>query len=470
MTIYNAHEFNMIGDGITNNSPQLKKIINFMESGDILYLPKGKYLINESLELTQGISLQGENWESIIIRGEELKNDPMIKCNNNGAKLVESSFICNLTLDGAKNDDEAIMEGNGIEIENTCNFFIKNILVINQSGTGIKLGGSALVNTIEITDCYIRNNNIYGIYAESYCSDIHIFHCDIGSNQNDNIRFLGVSSTIKNCTIWGSKKETGLRLIGQSNHVTSCQIEGNARHALLITGASHSSIRTNKIYASVWTGSYGIYIEKRGDYPVENIFIQGNMIYSSLSEGYSPMKRAIFINPEHKNIKVFSNNLSYLDLGEIDKNKRPYVQGLSLEKGDQWDKIDDPFFVKVKLSQNVTLKTNEQTTLLFNETLTDLSDVCSDGFVKIREDGVYQFSGELHLSNISSTNSSKLSLEVNGKLFETIAYYGSSTPSVINFTLPVLLTTDDEVTLNVVTVGQEAIVNTGTKLQIIKNI
>lgn len=468
MAIHNVLDFNIIGDGNTDNTDNLNKLMSILEYGETLYFPSGKYLISDTIYLKKGINILGESWQSVLIRQEDFVNKPMIICNNSSALPNEASFVSTLTLDGKFNDTPQ-NGGHGIYVENTQNFFIKNVCIINQGGSGIKMGGSNLNNTIEINDSYIRHNAMHGVYVDSYASDIHIYHCDIGSNIRDNVIFRGTSSTIKNSVLWGSKSECGLRMYGKSNHISECQIEGNARHAVLLVGASHCSIRSNKIYASVWKGAYGIYIEKTGTEPVENIFIQGNMIYSSLVEGYSPFTRAIHIQSEHKNIKVYNNNVSYLGIGTEDFEKRPYVTGLSMDKGDTWNNIDAPLFLRANMSLDTILKHNTHTPLLFDDVLTDISEIVKDGYIVLREDGIYTLSGTIRLLKVNNSNQTRLSLLINGKVDETIYYYQENTPKTIEFSKTVKLNSDSRITLNMVTVGEDFTVSKSSTITFFKH-
>lgn len=469
MVVFNVIELGAVGDGVRDNSTTLARIFNFADRGDTIYFPNGTYLISETLYVKKGINLLGESWGSILLRSSAFSNTPTVHCNNEQASVIEASSIDTLLINGAKSDTQVQEESVGIYIENTENFFLKNICVVNHNGSGIKLDGGFKNSTIEINDSYIRHNNGNGVHVGSFCADIHIFHCDIGGNQDDNIRFQGTSSTIKNSILWGSIKECGLRLNGNSNHISECQIEGNARHAIVLSGSSHSSVRSNKIYASVSTGSYGVYAESRGESPIENILIQGNMIYSSIVEGWTEISRAIYILPEHKNFKVFDNNLSYLGIGNINPVKRPYALGLEMYKGDQWNNIDDPLFVMTKLTTATPLVSNKTTPLIFDNVQKDLSNISSEGYFNLREDGIYQLSGEIHLNDIPDTNKTALRLDINGKLDETIIYYEKNTPSIISFSSPFELKAGSRVTLNIVTIGEEGLVNLDTRIKLIKN-
>ena len=468
MTIHNVLDFHLVGDGVTDNSEMLAKMIEFLDQDATIYFPSGKYVLSDTIQLTKRINILGESWQSILLRSSTLINKPMIRCTYPNSLESGALSISTITLNNGEENPTVSPEEHGIYVENSQNLFIEKVCVMNQGGSGIKLGGSNLNNTVEINDSYIRYNKIHGIQVENYCSDIHIHHCDIGSNENDNIRFEGTSSTIKNSVIWGSKKECGVVILGQSNHISNCQIEGNARHAIVINRTSHCSIRSNKIYASVWAGTYGIYIGNSENNQVENIFIQGNMIYSSLAEGYSTFTRAIYIQPFHKNIKVFDNNLSYLGIGKEEPTQRPYVEGLSMNKGDKWNNIDDPLFVNATMDSNSVLVSNVNTQLFFKDVSIDLSQILEEGILKIREDGIYSLSGIVNLVDITAANQTKLSLFLNNTLSDTIHYYGKDTPKSIEFSKNLILKAGDTLALSIVIIGTNSAVSKNSNLTFIK--
>lgn len=468
MTIHNVLDFHLVGDGVTDNSEKLSKMIEFLDQDATIYFPSGKYVLSDTIHLTKRINILGESWQSILLRSSSLLNKPMIHYSYPSTLESGALSISNITLDNGEENPIVSSEENGIYVENSQNLFIENVCVMHQGGSGIKLGGSNLNNTIEINDSYIRDNKIHGIHVENYCSDIHIYHCDVGSNEDANILFAGTSSTIKDSVIWGSKKECGIFVLGSSNHISNCQIEGNARHAIVIREASHCSIRSNKIYASVWTGTYGIYVDNTEKNQVENIFIQGNMIYSSLAEGYSTFTRAIHIQPFHKNIKVFDNNLSYLGIGKEEPTQRPYVEGLSMAKGDRWNNIDDPLFVNAAMASDSVLISNVNTPLFFRNVSVDLSQILEDGVLKIREDGIYSLSGVVNLADIDATNQSKLSLFLNNVLSDTIRYYVKDTPNSIEFSKKLILKAGDTLALSMVTIGSNSAVSKNSNVTFVK--
>lgn len=425
MKLYNVLDYGVNATPETNNANLINQLISDIAEYSTIYFPTGEYLILESILVNKRISFIGDGFNSRLVRDKIFDQGSIFSFNlpYEDSSPTNSSQISNLLLGSNFEKTSEHLESHGIFIHRAVNLFLNNIAITNQPGSGVEFSNEFLNNTIEINNSYIRLCNKHGVNISSYSSDIHIENCDIGLNRLSNILLEGVSSTVKNSTIWGSKEDCGILLRGPSNHISLCQIEGNFRHAMYLIGSDHCSINSCKIYASISTGSYGIYIASNPDKEIENIFINGNMIYSSLSDSYSSFEDAIFIDNHHKNFKVFNNNMSYLGIGEIVTDKRPYVKGLSLKNGDLWNNIDDYLFFKGGFLSTLYILDNTPTPIYFSKIEIDLSNICKDKQIYIREDGTYNLSGYLSISS-EQNPIVKISINKNNKMDELI-YYGT---------------------------------------------
>lgn len=469
MKLYNVLDYGFTPDGKTDNIEMFKKLWKEIEPRSTIYFPTGEYLVSESLIINKFINIKGDGWNSKIIKNSNFSDNGILSVSSPSKSIdpADSIRISDILLD-ASVPTEGEIETDGIVIDGGNNLFFDNIGITNQSGNGIAFKNNSLNNTVEISKCYIRKCQKSGINISSFSSDIHINECDIGYNTLSNVILAGTSSTIKNSTVWGSTTDCGLVINGKSNHISNCQFEGNARHAILLYDASHSSITSCKIYSSLFAGAYGIYLTKTDEQIIENVLISGNMIYSSLSETYNPFKNAIFVDQDHKSIKVFDNSISYLGIGSEDKSKRPYVEGLSLFKGDSWNNINDPLFINAQLSSNVELSNNVITPLLFDNILNDISQISKDGYLLIREDGIYTLSGTIQLLTTNISNSSKLSVFIDGLPDSTIHYFPADTPEIIGFSKTLILKSETKVTLSMVTIGEKLILSSNSNINVCK--
>lgn len=474
---YNVKLYGALGDGYNDDTSALQELINSVPEGGTIYFPKGNYIITRTLYLKEKIKYIGENWFTKIIRDKTFPSGmPMLylkakKSNIESNDCNQNFWISTLEIDGNKQSDCILHGDDGILFEGVETAFLDSLHIINCAGTGINTTSPTLNNTIHIRRCFIRENNLFGIYLGKYTSDTHVIQCDIGRNGKSNIYLAGPSSTIRESTIWGSKTDVGIYCTGVSNHISSCQIEGNARHAVLFADASHCSISTSKIYASVWDGSYGIYIDSYNKI-VENIMINNNMIYSSLTNGYSNMEKAIFIHPNHKNLIVFGNSVKFLARGRTTQSKRPFIEGLSLSKGDIWSTFDSNYYIMAGFSKCIDIQSNVYTPLYLSNVVQDQAGLINkNGIINIIEDSIYTLTGHIMLnlpSMIDSTFRLRL-VSITKKTTYTLKYYESKSiePS-INFNIDLHLESGDSIYLDFISTHADvSIINNITDSYII---
>ena len=96
-TIYDVTQFGAIGDGRTNDTEAIKKAIEKAEQnvGGIIYFPRGRYLITETIELPRFTILRGEKREFVNILWPDM-DEPlpvMIKATSNFG-IEDLTFYC----------------------------------------------------------------------------------------------------------------------------------------------------------------------------------------------------------------------------------------------------------------------------------------------------------------------------------------------------------------------------------------
>lgn len=63
----NVKDFGAIGNGIADDSPAFNSAIAEMQKGDILYIPPGRYKLEDSIEpITKIITIEGTKGYSIL--------------------------------------------------------------------------------------------------------------------------------------------------------------------------------------------------------------------------------------------------------------------------------------------------------------------------------------------------------------------------------------------------------------------
>ncbi|EHK50221.1 glycoside hydrolase family 55 protein [Trichoderma atroviride IMI 206040] len=98
------------GDGVTDDTKNLQKIINSAAGRSVLYFPHGTYLVSDTLVIPPGSRLHGEVWSEISATGSKFKNAnhpvPMVQVGYPGqvgvAQFVDMLFTVADILPGCK--------------------------------------------------------------------------------------------------------------------------------------------------------------------------------------------------------------------------------------------------------------------------------------------------------------------------------------------------------------------------------
>jgi parallel beta-helix repeat protein len=139
-------------------SKTIQSAIDSAKPGDMVLIKNGIYA--ESLTLKDGIILQGEDCNSVIIQGD-MRIGPVLKIDN-----CKSVQISKLTLKHYNTEfiaDES--EGNWpvVQIDNS-GAAIDHLIVCDSSSDGIRIKNDHVhLNHVLIVDCTIYNNRSYGI-------------------------------------------------------------------------------------------------------------------------------------------------------------------------------------------------------------------------------------------------------------------------------------------------------------------
>lgn len=415
----NIKQFGAIGDGKTDDTQSFKKAIEYISNKSILsntyfslYFPAGTYMISDTIDIVENTLYYGDGRSTVIKKVDKNLDKPLFRLKEKdneipsdidlgailGSKEAEKYLNVNVTLksltfEGGKDFDEleTISGADGLLLAGFFKLHLDDILVQNFKGTGINFYTERLSNTLRMVNTFILQNNEYGIDTSGACGDFHILLSDIGGSKLANINFEATGSTIKDSVIWKSIEDCGIVTSNDLVNITNCNIEGNARHQILIWNNSHVMISGNRIYAGRYSGTSGIYCENDSK-DQENIVITNNNIISSIVDGWPTFSKAVIVGENHKNFTFKGNSVKYLGNGVEDKTKRPYVQGLSIKKGDVWDELGEIHYIKTGF-KNTTLTENKYEIIELLDTGYDLSDLIVDGKISIREDGIYTLSG-----------------------------------------------------------------------------
>lgn len=383
----------------SNSSDAIQAAIDFANTGDVVYIPGKKFILDKTILLKSGIKLIGAASSSVLKMKDGANLAQMLYLPPNAADYNYAIELSNFQIDGNKANNPT--GGHGILLNTTYKAFVKDVKVSNVKGKGIFFSGNAQrnTNTNYVKDCIVYGCDEEGVYFDEYCSDMHIYGGDYGYSKLDNVRMNSPSSSIRNCTVWGSREGSGLNVTSYAPSLQAMnnQIEGNAKHGVEIH-SSHVFIEGNKIYDNSEYGNAnlfsGIYISSPSVI-LKNITINNNKIYSGLYAGNGIHKHAIeFADANHTKASIFGNSMKYTGNDEVDYT-REIVKGLKIgEDATDFSWINTHFHAHIANPQ--IIPADSWTRLKFDAVSRDIEaefEVTNNRFVA-KHLGYYQF--ELH--------------------------------------------------------------------------
>lgn len=276
--IVNIEKIGCVGDGLTDNAEKLQSIIN-NNVGKIIFIPKGTFLISNTITLPSGSVIMGSGFNSVIKANKN--NFDMFKTENfdnltntdTHDSAVGNWLLSNFMLDGnyySNAENETLSgraSGRGLCIYGN-NYYLINMIISNNPDTGLWIENNTFDNPAfnvlragewTIDKCVIKFNGQHGLYAKSVF-DFHLTNSTIASNSRkqhgtyDNLRIDGGNLKCTNCHFYSNygtiKPKYSVNIMANTGSCTfsNCHIEG-AMTPLYI-GAEHQIIAECVIYAS----------------------------------------------------------------------------------------------------------------------------------------------------------------------------------------------------------------------------
>lgn len=276
--VVNIEKIGCVGDGITDNTKKLQNIIN-NNVGKIIFIPKGTFIISNTINLPSGSVIMGSGFNSVIKANNN--NFDMCKTENfdnltntdTHDSAVGNWMLCNFMLDGNYYSDpekEALSgrtSGRGLCIYGN-NYYLINMIISNNPDTGLWIENNTYDNPAfnllraaewTIDRCVIKFNGQHGLYSKSVF-DFHLTNSVVASNSRkqhgtyDNLRIDGGNLKCTNCHFYSNygtiKPKYSVNIMSNAGNCTfsNCHIEG-AMIPLYI-GAEQQTIDNCTIYAS----------------------------------------------------------------------------------------------------------------------------------------------------------------------------------------------------------------------------
>ncbi|KAJ3498335.1 hypothetical protein NLG97_g1205 [Lecanicillium saksenae] len=227
------------GDGVTDDTESLQKIISKAAGKKVVFFPHGTYLVSDTLHVPPGSRFFGEAWSEISARGDNFKNEnepkAMVRVGNPGdagvAQFVDMLFTVADILPGCK-----LVEVNMAGIQpGDVGFFNSHFRIGGARGSRVHSHCDAPATCKAARMCAHLTKSSSSYWENSWCwSADHALDDDFGANPSTAGGFL-VEST----------KGTWLNGIGS---------EHNALYQVNIDGAQNVFLGFQQSETPYWQG------------------------------------------------------------------------------------------------------------------------------------------------------------------------------------------------------------------------
>lgn len=311
-------------------SKTIQSVIDSAKPGDMVLIKNGIYA--ESLTLKDGIILQGEDCNNVIIEGD-MRIGPVLKIDN-----CENVQISRLTLKHYNTEiigDES--EGNWpiAQIDNS-GASLEHLIICDGSSDGIRIKNDNVhLNHVSIVDCTIYNNRSYGILVLGN-GNVELKSNACVNNKRNGIHFKDFTDGIVQGNLCKSNAHHGMTIQDNANvEVYANTFCENKWSGIFFVSESSFSVSDNNCSDN---GSSGIEIDSQTSVSavknicrrneINGIFLQGG-VTGTVSENICAENKwhGISINkncvPHVNNNKCFKNRKCgiYDDGGMLGYNK-----------------------------------------------------------------------------------------------------------------------------------------------------
>jgi hypothetical protein len=247
---FDVRAYGAIGDGKVDSTRAIKAAIDAASQGGggIVYFPRGRYLVSDTLVIPPHIRIQGERIDLVNLVWPDFASPPT-----------------------------ALLQG-------TSHFSIENVTIYASNHLHVVSGGFVFGNTqapdagdIAIRHVRIRASAFRGLMEpDATVQRMNDFHRTFPDAAPDTIRLSGNRIEVSDCDILGSGHS--LRLFKATNTVVADNILNNGRYGSYSILGSHQVIFENNLVTAADLQATGGGISTLSKYvsASENIFIGGN--------------------------------------------------------------------------------------------------------------------------------------------------------------------------------------------------
>jgi len=268
-------DYNVIGDGVTNDSTNLKTAALSGYPVLLPYTPNG-YVVDDTLILAAGTHFIGEPGTKIIHKGSK----PLFKIQNSFVKIKE--LVIDSSNTTATTSVEILLDTESYTLKD---IFISEIYLTNSYGLISDNSSFNVTKNLFIRDIYSTSPrgsviNITGSLGKSEIDNISIDYTN-SSKPNYTAIFIGSTNGITDGILLNNIQINGSNSQSYSN-----------QHGIWVGGGEHLSISNTNI---IYMGGVGIHLEAAINFRLSNCnvsFCTGNQIEVN-SGGYGEISNCM---------------------------------------------------------------------------------------------------------------------------------------------------------------------------------
>lgn len=247
---FDVRAYGAIGDGKFDSTRAIRAAIEAasQSGGGTVYLPRGRYLVSDTLEIPPGVRIRGERIDLVNLVWPDLANPPAALLQGRSRFSIEDMTI-----------------------------YASNHLHVISGGFLFRDSPSPDAGDIAIRRVRIRASVFRGLIdMEATIQRIRDFHRIFPDGAPDTIRLTGNRIEVSDCDILGSGHS--LRLVKASNAIVSHNVLNNGRDGTYLLLGSRRIIFTDNLLTAADLQSTGGGISTLSRYVTasENIFVGRN--------------------------------------------------------------------------------------------------------------------------------------------------------------------------------------------------
>ena len=229
--IISAKQFGIVGDGVTDETEKIKKILNRTEK---VFFPKGIYIYSDIIECKT--SFFGEGKDLTVFHNISNPNYASFRLGSDTEVYGFKVKVEQTTRDGKGYNSSPIST-----MSRVSDVYIHDLKIEGGNSTAIFIYGS---KRIIIKNCTVLNTLADGIHITNAAQDVLVDGCYIEGTGDDGIAFVSyevdgsrccnckaVNNTVKSTKTRGIINGASENIIISNNYVTNCSSSGILVHS-----------------------------------------------------------------------------------------------------------------------------------------------------------------------------------------------------------------------------------------------